>query len=96
MSEERVSLLGAGPGPEQPLYTEPAVVYCVHGNRWGVATCCEELESGATHCHDARQDGGVDKRARNKETFTYSIESGAVKIKQNLTLFSINYKCFNS
>ena len=29
------------------LYYRQAVVFCIHGNKWGVAECCEEWEGGA-------------------------------------------------
>jgi len=42
------------------------IVFCVHGNKWGVAQCCEELaDLDDTHCHQERTDG-VDKKARRK------------------------------
>ena len=29
------------------------MVFCVHGNKWGMAQCCEELSfSEDTHCHE--------------------------------------------
>lgn len=44
------------------------VVFCVHGNKWGMTECCQELVEEnrlSVHCHQDRQ-GGIDKRARNK------------------------------
>ena len=26
-------------------YSQNAVVFCIHGNKWGVATCCEDLDT---------------------------------------------------
>ena len=32
------------------------LVFCVHGNKWGMAECCEELkgEDSTVHCHQVR------------------------------------------
>jgi len=56
---------GASTSPSAP------VVYCVHGNKWGVAQCCQDLgeeHEELVHCHTDRQEG-VDKKARNKLIF---------------------------
>ena len=49
------------------------VVYCVHGNKWGIAQCCDDLnpepgdhgelggDQDLVHCHTSRQEG-VDKK----------------------------------
>ena len=38
------------------------VVYCVHGNKWGMAECCADLEQDdQVHCHTDREEG-VDKK----------------------------------
>ena len=49
---------GASTSPSAP------VVYCVHGNKWGVAQCCQDLgeeHEELVHCHTDRQEG-VDKK----------------------------------
>jgi len=30
----------------------PPVVFCIHGNKWGVANCCEELEEHTESEHE--------------------------------------------
>jgi zinc transporter 2 len=63
---EKQGLLGSESQAEysaiQPRATP--IVYCVHGNKWGVAQCCEELDE-TVHCHQDRTDG-IDKTARRK------------------------------
>ena len=51
---------------ERTERTVSPLVYCVHGNRWGLAQCCEELEQ--VHCHTDRREG-LDTKARNKLIF---------------------------
>lgn len=42
------------------------LVFCVHGNKWGLATCCDDIPGVQDiHCHQDRRDG-VDKVARRK------------------------------
>lgn len=52
---------------EVPNSRASPIVFCVHGNKWGVAQCCETLtdDSLSRHCHQDR-DEGVDKVARRK------------------------------
>ncbi len=37
----------------------PPIVFCVHGNKWGMAQCCqtlsEEEDALATHCHQVNK-----------------------------------------
>ena len=49
------------------------MVYCVHGNKWGIAQCCDDLnydsledeeellEEDPVHCHTERREG-LDKK----------------------------------
>jgi len=30
----------------------PPVVFCIHGNKWGVANCCEELDEQTQSEHE--------------------------------------------
>lgn len=44
------------------------VVFCVHGNKWGMTECCQDLveeDRLSVHCHQDRQEG-MDKKARRK------------------------------
>ncbi|XP_023343791.1 zinc transporter 2 isoform X3 [Eurytemora carolleeae] len=67
MDPEKQGLLGSESKTEYRSIDprKPPLVFCVHGNKWGVAECCEELDSTAVHCHQDRTDG-IDKKARRK------------------------------
>jgi len=66
--EEKSALLPKMTDSERYQSIEPPsvtpMVFCVHGNKWGMAQCCEDLDT-SIHCHQERHDG-VDKVARRK------------------------------
>jgi len=41
MSEEKTALLAKDRKDKSP---STSTVFCIHGNKWGIATCCEQLE----------------------------------------------------
>jgi len=87
MTGEYQSLLGENSSRHenyksiQGYVSSSPVVFCIHGNKWGVATCCDDWEDNepmlgghsededdsncSVHCHQNRQEG-VDKKARRK------------------------------
>ena len=38
--------------PHTNFRPKSPIVFCIHGNKWGIATCCEELEE---HQHPGGQ-----------------------------------------
>jgi len=69
MGDEKISLLEKGDYAAAPAYqTNSAgpLVFCVHGNKWGLATCCEQIPGNQQiHCHQDREEG-LDTKARRK------------------------------